>query len=123
MAELAREYVANGAKLLLSVENLAEDVAVPTNLQLSEVMNKVEVVRQAELHFVSALRLAPANAAALTLLTEAEKILADLKRRSDSAERIKRTGSGGVKRTTSDAGLAGTTDTDTLEISVTAEPR
>lgn len=122
MAELAREYVANGAKLLLSAENLAEDVAVPTHQQRSDITNMVEVVRQAELHFVSALRLAPANDAALTLLTEAENMLSDLKRRSDSAEAgITRTGSGGLKRTTSDAGLVGANDTDTLEISITAE--
>ena len=122
MAELAREYVANGAKLLLSAGNLAEDVAVPTHVQRSQVADTVELVRQAELHFVSALRLAPANHAALTLLTEAEKLLVDLDHRSDAAdEGIKRTGSGGVKRTTSDAGLAGTADTGPQDISVTAE--
>lgn len=122
MAELAREYVANGAKLLLSAGNLANDVAVPTHVQQSELTTTVELVRQAELHFVSALRLAPANHAALALLTEAEKLLADLERRSDTAEEsIKRTGSGGVKRTISDAGLTGTTDTDAFEISITAE--
>ena len=122
MAELAREYVANGAKLLLSAGNLANDVAVPTSVQQLELTNTVELVRQAELHFVSALRLAPANHAALTLLTEAEKLLADLERRSDTAqESIKRTGSGGVKRTIGDAGLTTTTDTNTLELSITAE--
>jgi hypothetical protein len=122
MTKLAREYVANGAKLLLSAENIADDVAVPTQLQQSDLADKVESVREAQLHFISALRLAPANHAALTLLTKAEMFLSDLTARVGAAEDgMKRTGSGGLKRTTSDAGLTGANNTDTIDMSVTGE--
>ena len=56
MAKMAREYIAEAAKLLLNASTAEE-------------------IRQVELHLVSALRLAPANGAAFTLLAEAERAL------------------------------------------------
>ena len=44
MAELAREYVASGAKLLLSAGSLAEDVAVPTQAKQSEEIHAINPI-------------------------------------------------------------------------------